>query len=79
MNNVYVLICCDLSIWEDYDGTLNEELGDPVVVGVYNTKEKMIEELTDFKFNNESLKELFETGRKEDLWHRYYLYKKELN
>lgn len=79
---VYVLICCDVNIWEDYDGAINEELGDPKVIGVYKTKEKMIEELTDdngnFRFNDNFVEELLTTGYKEDLWRHYYLEKKEL-
>lgn len=64
MNNVYVLIQCNLSVWEDY-----EERGIPMVAGVYKTKEKMIKELTDDKF--------VETGNAEDYNDCYYLYKKE--
>lgn len=83
MNNVYVLIRCNLSIWEDYDGTLNEERGIPMVAGVYKTKEKMIKELTDdngiFRFSEEFAEQLVETGNAEDYNDCYYLYKKELN
>lgn len=77
LKEVYVLIVCGLL--HNYDWYLSTEYGDPIVEGVYKTKEKLIEKLSnELMFTDESIKELFDNEYIYTIDACYYLEKTEL-